>query len=227
MNDGPANQNQMIDITDCLEAVSVFRGWKNFFFFLLVVFLLISQAAFWLVDRGLVQAPATIETGREVIVPPAALAVSEADATATEGSRRGLLNRLTFDHLTRTMELSAGILLVTTVLYSMAMFFSLMVSLIGRLGGINHIARAFFLSLIMLVLIVPWQTVLGMHVPGLLYAPSELLAWMAAKSDALLDMVLYYLRFSGYWLIVFLLLIMSQVRSARWAKSILRRLEII
>lgn len=215
MNDGPANQNQMIDITDCLEAVSVFRGWKNFFFFVLVVSMLVFQAAFWLVDRGLVQAPATIGV------------VTEADAPATEGSQRGLLNRVTFDHLTRTMELATGVLLVTTVLYSMAMFFSLVVSLIGRLGGVNHIARAFFLSLIMLVLVIPWQNVLSMNVPGLLYAPAELLAWMAAKSDALLDTILYYLRFSGYWLIVLLLLIMSQVRSARWAKSILRRLEII
>ena len=36
MNEGPIDQGNMIETTDCLEAVGVFRGWKNFFF--LVVF---------------------------------------------------------------------------------------------------------------------------------------------------------------------------------------------
>jgi hypothetical protein len=40
-------------------------------------------------------------------------------------------------------------------------------------------------------------------------------------------MVLYYLRFSGYGALIFLLLLLSQYRSLRWAKAILRRLEII
>ena len=41
------------------------------------------------------------------------------------------------------------------------------------------------------------------------------------------DTVLYYLRFSGYGVLIFLLLLLSQLRSLRWAKAILRRLEII
>ena len=55
----------------------------------------------------------------------------------------------------------------------------------------------------------------------------DLITWSAYKSQSLLTMVLYYLRFAGYWLVVILLLIMSQTRSARWTKAILRRLEII
>ena len=56
MNDGPVNQNHMIDITDCLEAVSVFRGWKNFFFLILLVCLVLSQASFWLINVGIILA---------------------------------------------------------------------------------------------------------------------------------------------------------------------------
>ncbi|MBN1362959.1 MAG: hypothetical protein JW993_20335 [Sedimentisphaerales bacterium] len=229
MNDSPVSQNHMIDITDCLEAVSVFRGWKNFFFLVLLVCLVLAQASFWLIDRGFIEAPTSTVSAPDPIAAAASLTMADPNATVTGagGSGGGLLTKLTFEHLARTIVLVDGVLLVTAVLFSMAMFFSLMVSLIGRLGGINHVARAFFLSLIMLVLIVPWQNVLGLNVPGMIYTPSELLKWIAAKSDGLLDTIFYYLRFSGYWLVVFLLLIMSQMRSGRWAKSILKRLEII
>jgi hypothetical protein len=223
----------MIDITDCLEAVSVFRGWKNFFFLILLICLLLSQMSFWLIDRRIIKAPATNTSGTDAIAEAASLTMADpnavADMTAPDNApaKKGLLKKLTFAHVARTIELVGGILLVTSVLFCMAMFFSLMVSLIGRLGGINHISRAFFLSLIMLVLVVPWQNVLGLNVPGLIYTPAELIKWITTKSDNLADTIFYYLRFAGYWLVVFLLLIMSQIRSGRWAKSILKRLEII
>jgi len=233
MNEDPANQNHMIDITDCLEAVSVFRGWKNFFFLILVICLLLAQASFWLVDRGIVKAQTDALSDTQAIAEAATLTVADANATSQPtsadrpGPARGLLAKLTFDHVARTVELVDGVLLITAALYCMAMLFSLMVSLIGRLGGINHISRAFFLSLIMLVLVVPWQNVLSLNVPGVIYTPAELVTWFATKTDSTAGMVFYYLRFAGYWLVVLLLLLMSQVRSGRWARSIFRRLEII
>jgi len=60
-----------------------------------------------------------------------------------------------------------------------------------------------------------------------IYSPLELVQWMAAKGESTTNMVIYFLRFSVYWFVVLLLLILSQVRSARWSKAILRRLEII
>jgi hypothetical protein len=41
------------------------------------------------------------------------------------------------------------------------------------------------------------------------------------------NMIFYYLRFTGLWVVALLLLIMAQVRSSSWSKSILHRLEII
>jgi hypothetical protein len=97
----------------------------------------------------------------------------------------------------------------------------------GRLGGINHITRGFFLSLLMVVLLLPWQEVFGSVVTGAVFTPSELAKWYAAKTENLLDIILYYVRFSGYGVLMLLLVILSQIRSIRWAKAILRRLEII
>ena len=236
MNEGPINQSHMIETTDCLEAVGVFRGWKNFFFLMVAICLVLAQASFWLVDLKFVGVPTGSEAAGVGIEPATSATRAVADANTPAGApagtagaepRKGLLKKLTFGHLARTIDLVDGILIVTAALYCMAMFFSLMVSLIGRLGGINHISRAFFLSLIMVVLVVPWQKLLDSSVIGVVYTPADLIAWFSSKSDSTLKMVLYYLRFAGYWLVVMLLLIMSQTRSARWTKSILRRLEII
>jgi hypothetical protein len=236
MNDDAVNnKGQMIDTTDCLEAVGVFRGWKNFFFLIVLVCLLIVQIAFWLVDTKMVRSPDRSNQADELSLLPSPTTPAAADANTPAPKPAGpatyygpaILAWLTFDRLTRIVELVNGILVITASLFCMAMFFSLMVSLIGRLGGINHISRAFFLSLIMAVLVLPWQKVLGMNVPGVVYTPSELVTWLSTKTNTPVNMAVYYLRFVGYWLVVALLLLMSQLRSARWTKSILRRLEII
>jgi hypothetical protein len=98
--------------------------------------------------------------------------------------------------------------------------------LVGRLGGLNHISRAFVLSLIAVALLIPWQ-VLGLSVFGVTWTPNELVEWLPARSANLGNMIVFYMRFTGYWVAVVLLLLLSQARSNRWSKSILHRLEII
>ncbi len=236
MNEGPVNQGGMIETTDCLEAAGVFRGWKNLFFLIVVVCLLLTQGIFWLVDQQVVPAGGNGSNPAPSAPPADANAVTKTAADANHPSGpvaaaaklpARLLGKLDAGHLARTVELVNGVLIVTVVLYVLAMFFNLMVSLVGRLGGIRHISRAFFLSVIVLVLVVPWQTLVASRVPGVVYTFPELLNWMAGKNDNSVNTLLYYLRFSGYWLAFLLLLLISQLRSARWTKSILRRLEII
>lgn len=237
MNDETINnKGQMIDTTDCLEAVGVFRGWRNFFFLVVLICLLVVQISFWLVDAKMVpvqpertNAPDALILTPNPTTPPATDANSAAASKAASPATLGpaALAWLKIDRLSRIIDLVNGILVITAALFCMAMFFSLLVSMIGRLGGINHISRAFFLSLIVAVLVLPWQSVPGIGVPGVVYTPSELIAWFSTKTDTMLNTVVYYLRFFGYWLVVTLLLLMSQSRSARWTKAILRRLEII
>ena len=238
MNEGPIDQGNMIETTDCLEAVGVFRGWKNFFFLVVFICLLLAQGVFWVIDLGLVEkgpaknVSATVEASAPTVENAAASAVADMNDTPA-AKKTGIAAQIDFlggvksDHLDRTIELVDGVLIVGTSLYCLAMFFSLMVSLIGRLGGINHISRAFFLSLIMVVLVIPWQKVLGSSVVGVVYTPAELAEWLPNKSNSMVNTIVYYLRFSVYWFVAMLLLLMSQIRSARWTKAILRRLEII
>lgn len=240
MNEGPVNHGSMIETTDCLEAIGVFRGWKNLFLAISLVCLLLAQAIFWLVDFDVIpaheKAPATVTrtppAEPNAVAKPAVQAPGEPNQAAGQTPAifklpAQFLQKLDAEYLSHMIELINGIMVVTTVLYTLTLFFSLMVSLVGRLGGIRHISRAFFLSVLLLVLVIPWQTLVQSRLPGVVYSFPELLDWMAIKNESLLNTVLYYLRFSGYWLIFVLLLIVSQMRSARWTKSILRRLEII
>jgi len=314
MNENQASPNNLLDTTDCLEAVGVFKGWKNFLFVIIILSLVLLQASFLLVDTGCIKiddqpvsrepavagdvtdldeghAELISEDVQEIIEPmqelavepnepveavvpeevaepeeiaepeqavePEEIAVPE-EVTETEEAvepnevaepnqpaepiskaaehklQRAIawppvefLSGVTFEYLSWVIRIVNAVLILTATLYCLSMLFSLKVSMLGRLGGINHISRAFFLSLLMLVLLLPWQRIFGGMVPGAIYTPEELLEWSSAEATDIFDTVIYYLRFSGYWLLVLLLLILSQIRSIRWGKAILRRLEII
>lgn len=307
MNEIQAGPNDLLDTTDCLEAVGVFKGWKNFFFVIIVLCLLLLQGGFWLVDRECIdlgpsaaageqgaggefaapeikvltipvdQIPTVAEPPKPVVVEPskpepvekpeavqpesappqepaepnkAAEPNQPADANLASGTTGDLpfedkgrttnlqraitwpsadfLSNITSEQFAWALRLVNAVLVLTASLYCLTLLFGLKVSMHGRLGGINHISRAFFLSLLMLVLLLPWQKVFGGVVTGAIYTPAELAEWHDAdKTEDVFNTVLYYLRFSGYGALIFLLLILSQYRSLRWAKAILRRLEII
>jgi len=235
MNGIPDNQSNMIETSDSLEAVGVFRGWKNIFFGIALACLLLTQAAFWLINLQVVEPPAA-GAGEASLAPtpvaaspgqPAAPAAATDKAqAASSGLMAKLMPSLDFGYTARVVELLNGVLLVAGILLAASTFFGLMVSLVGRLGGINHISRAFVLALITAVLLIPWQ-MLGLNVLGVTWTPDELLRWLPTKGADLWNTIIFYLRFSGYWAAVTLLLLLSQIRSTCWSKSILRRLEII
>lgn len=245
MNEEQAEQKDLLDTTDCLEAVGVFRGWKNFLFVIVICCLLLLQVSFWLVNTGYVKAadeakgdvPAVAaedteqikEAAKQVVTDPCQqqAGATEAAPQQPEKQARALLG-LTFKPLARLIRFFDFVLILAAALYCLTMLFSLKVSLLGRLGGINHISRAFFLSLVFLVLLLPWQKFFPGIVAGAIYTPQELLdSSVAVETKGIFGIAFYYLRFTGYWLVVVLLLIFSQFRSSRWAKAILRRLEAI
>ena len=234
MNENQAGPSSLLDTTDCLEAIGVFRGWKNFFFIIVVLCLLLLQASFWVVKTGYI--PATEYPGNEAVavggdlsedVGEAAKKVAAEQSEPAEAKMEDSLFGITFKHLAMGIRVANAILVLAGLLYCLTILLSLKVSLVGRLGGMNHISRAFFLSLVMLILLLPWQRVFGGVVLGAIYSPCELVKWSSAETPNIFGIILYYLRFCGYWLLILLLLIFSQLRSGRWTKSILRRLEVI
>lgn len=118
--------------------------------------------------------------------------------------------------------------LTAAVLYSLTLLMCLKISLTGRLGGINHIARAFFISLFLMVFLMPWQRLLPGVLVGTVWLPAELLGcgWCKAHASTFWK-VLFYLRFTGLWFVAIWLLLWAQTRSAKWGRATLRRLGVI
>jgi hypothetical protein len=234
MNQILANQGNIIETNDSLEAVNVFRRWKNVFFGLLLGCLLLTQAAFWMIDLKIIARPATSKktiSSLETAAVPAATTVSEAGeadkaAVMSTSFVGGMLAKLDYAHIARAVELVDSILIVVGVLLVATTFFGLQVSLVGRLGGLHHISRALALALVAVVVLVPWQR-LGLSMPGVTWTPDELTRWLSAKTTDIVSIVIFYLRFTGYWAAVVLLLLLFQARSTRWSKSIAHRLKMI
>jgi hypothetical protein len=232
MNWLPADSSDLLETKDSIAAVSVFRGWKNFFFGMVLLCLVLTQAAFWLIDLKIVPGPAAVGPA---ISPPAAVAVPAAQ-TAKEtgqgnntGARAGMmveriLAEVDYPRTARVVELINGALIIAAVLLAAATFLTLQISLVGRLGGLNHISRAFVLAVLAVLALIPWQTV-GLYVPGVIWTPQELAQWLPTKTADLGSTILFYLRFTGGWAVVVLLMLVFQVRSIRWSKDIIRRLE--
>ncbi|MBC8471106.1 MAG: hypothetical protein H8D56_16675 [Planctomycetes bacterium] len=231
MNENQTGPNSLLDTTDCLEAIGVFRGWKNFFFIIVLICLLLLQASFWVVNLGYIrgECPGMAGgVGQNVQDPNdagAALAAGEKglDVAGMEKSFFGV----TFKHLAMGIRVVNAILIMGGVFYCLTILMAMKISLVGRLGGINHICRAFFLALLMLLLLLPWQRIFAGVGIGSIYTPCELVKWTSAGTGNIFDIVLLYLRFSGFWLLILLLLVCSQLRTGRWTKTILRRLEVI
>jgi len=248
MNDqmGPGS---LLDTTDSLEAISVFRGWKNFMFLIVFLCLLLVQGAFWLVNTGMVKVDcvccaqaggvvcatnvkdaneavaAVVDPNKPAEAAPADVAAGESTESKTD--LNGFLRQITFRRLCWTLRFVNAILILSACVYVLAILFSLKVSIVGKLGGINHIGKAFFLALFMFVLLLPWQRVFGGVVMGAIYGPCELARAYPAERANLFADVLYYLRFSGYWLLIFFTLLLAQARTCRWTRAVLRRLEVV
>ena len=297
MNEGREKQNNLLDTTDCLEAVGVFKGWKNFLFIIIISCLLLLQVSFWLVDIGYVKTGKAENTSPAVVAeaPKKAVETAQQPAEIQEAAKKMAAGPnqptkaapqqpqqpadepaeiqqaakkiaagpnqptkaapqepqqpademaeiqeaakkiaaapnqpakaapqepqqpepqqaeprfgIKFTYLAWLIRFLNFVLILSAALYCLTMLFSLKVSLLGRLGGINHIARAFFLSLAFLVLLLPWQKFFGGIVAGAMYTPDELLRSSAVAGAAgIFEAILYYLRFTGYWVLVMLLL---------------------
>ncbi len=231
MNENQTGPNSLLDTTDCLEAIGVFRGWKNFFFVIVLICLLLLQASFWFVNLGYIRGECPGMAGgvvQNVQDPNDAKTGLTAEETGLDeaGEEKTFLG-VTFGHLAMGIRVVNAILIIGGVFYCLTILMAMKISLVGRLGGINHICRAFFLSLLMLLLLLPWQRIFGGIVIGAIYTPCELVKWTSAEASDIFNIIFFYLRFSGFWLLILLLLICSQLRSGRWTKTILRRLEVI
>lgn len=258
-------RNELLGTTDCLEAVNVFKSWKNFLFVIAVICLVMLQLCFWLVDADVIRsedanapqptaavvtaasvaavielaAKTQVEVPQDVVAKaaaqsknapaaPASAAPADPNQPAAGKMELGKVLHIKFEHIAWIIHVCNYLLIFAATMYCLTLLFCLKISLIGRLGGLNHISRAFLLSLVVLVLTLPWQKFFGGIAAGLIYTPTELIDTHAGiQGGKVINIALYYLRFCGLWVIVLAVLVFAQVRSIRWAKATLRRLGVM
>jgi hypothetical protein len=258
MDDMDNKRDDIVGTTDYLEAITVFKAAKNVLFAVMLLSLLAMILCFFGANSGYtvfesravsesaapavplarnieklaVHAAATVGAVDPNIpeslamTPPAPQSEREAGPPAPGG--RAITFRIRFDWIAWLLRVSGFAAVTAAVLYALVLVFCLKVSLVGRLGGINHIARAFVLSLVVLVLLLPWQKYFGGVLAGAVFTPEELLkACTAAAPRDLFEKAFFYARFAGFPAVVILLMFASHVRTVRWAKATLRRLGVM
>jgi len=244
-------ERDLIETTDSLEAVGVIRGWKNFLFIIVILGLITVQLCFWLVKVGGVSAAEGVKTetpqtkeltlGSKVPELPEAEAKeagktaeevvvgepNQAEADEPEAEEMGAVFSFKTANIAWIVRLCDFVLIIASALYCLSLLFAFKVSLLGRLGGINHICRAFYLSVLMIVLLFPWQVLFSPVVSGAMFTPSELIKAGSVEAGNVFSAIFHYLRFTGYWFLVLMVAVCAQLRSVRWAKATLKRLEVM
>ena len=223
-NDGRFNYSP--DKDDCLRAAKVARRWGTLLVLAMAVCLLLLQASFYLVDHGYVTI-ADQPSERQPVAANNAQATNPALRLVSRWLPVESLSEITFDRLIWTINLANAVLILAMVLYCLTLQFSMNASIAGGLGGMKHVTRAFLLSLLMLVLFLPWQKLFGGLVAGAMFTPDEMIKWYSSRTNESLDTVLYYVRFSGYSVSILLLLMFSHVASLLSIGAIRRRVRVM
>src|SRR5665213_1084000 len=214
---------------DYADAMLVARFWKNLLFLVLFLLLLIQIAVFFVVrfhthtDAGVTQLTAASQ--------PAMFA--NQDLT---NELYWLINATDFLAIIASMVLTAVTLLIMGIM------------LVGRLIGVTHVTRAFILSVLLLVLLFPWQSIWNypsagtlqtepaamedtltgprFGLPGVLYTWPELQHHAHFRTNPPTAAILGWGRFVGWPVVAIIILLMVQARSSRGLKFALGEAEI-
>ena len=185
--------------SDSIEAAHALVLWKNIMFGIMLICLILLEISFWIVSKE------SLGSGNE--------------------NTSNLFFGITFNQITIALYITNTILLISSIFYVIIIFFCLSVSLSTALGGLRYISRSFFFGLLAFVLLVPWQIYFKPILFGAVFMPSELANLQYNDSIQNVNVLWLYLRFVGYWTIIMLILIRSQIYSSQWTKSIFGKIE--
>ena len=160
---------------DYADAMLTARAARTVFAFALILVLLIQLVLFVMVH---------FTTKLNAHVTPDSLASTQINVSATQAAQTPTAPPRTMPHqiLKYIVGLSDYFGLIFSILLALMLLLLLNVMLIGRLIGVSHVVSAFIWSLIVLLLVFPWQAFLNNQdltgiewkVPGVLFTWDEL-----------------------------------------------------
>ena len=198
------NQIDTMDIHDALKTVRTAKCWLVG---LVILALLVQVAAFVLVDFNLLNVSDSSRLagfqGGDVAANDRDGVIAEIISWALAASKFGAL--------------VAGTLLCLTVLFSVKL------SLVGRIGGPAGFLGAFYWSLLLLMVLIPWQGLLQssfacgatFNLGQLTHMAGRARSNWGASDPSVVKQAFYYARFLGYPVLAMLMTLVVVVRFAR------------
>jgi hypothetical protein len=121
----------------------------------------------------------------------------------------------------------AGIALA--IVLSIVLVLIVQIMLVGRTLGVSRLTAAFIWSLVLIVLVFPWQAFLDSYVfkiPGALYTWDELIGGAKFSAANFAEATLHWSRFVAFPVVALILLFAVQVQSTRGLKMALGQADV-
>lgn len=205
------------------DALTTARGWRNLCFLILLLVLLAQLALFFTARFEYISlgGAGTDAAGIQV--------AADVDDPTTQSTAGDAGVRLSADidddwlYMLLYFTLWAG--LVFSILLSLTLIFTTLVMLNGRTVGVSREVSAFFWSLVLLLLLIPWQCILNhptlaggpFHLPGVLYTWAELSERARFDNGDWLG----WMRFAVWPIVALLVLLAVQAKARRGVKEAL------
>lgn len=229
---------------DALEAYQTFRSARNICFWIILVSLLVLQTIFWTVNKGKIDAVLNFDQDQSNSVfvhsthqPASVFALQTADEFPEQESEKSPQSNAkrkyemakNLSHIIQgSLRFFNTLICFAALLYCLSLLIGMKLALVGHLGGLAESGKAFFLSLTVLILILPWQPLIAGETPGVLFGYQELIQKYIKSTTYItlsFDAIAFYVRFVGFWGLTMLLLFVAQWRSSQAAKQIIRRCQ--
>jgi hypothetical protein len=196
---------------DYADAMLTARSAKNALFLILLVVLLLQIAIFFLYRYEVVQFTPNI-----IRNTPSATTTTTTAPTVTKRTIELLLT-----YLVGTTEF-LGVVLTTVLAIVLLLLINIM--LVGRLIGVARVTSAYILTLVLLILIFPWQAFLDAYqfkLPGVLYTWQELTTRARWHDVNMNQAIQNWSRFVVIPVVAVIILMAIQIKSVRGIRQAL------
>lgn len=216
-----ATPDSIATAADYADALICARRAKNWLFLLILLILLVQLAIFflWRYDVFSRPAPPAVQKAATRVAQVATTAPAVASSTTQD------LAESFCQYLTGLADFAGIVLAIVLALVTLLI---VQIMLVGRLIGVGRVTGAFIWTLVLCVLLFPWQAFLGAYafkIPGVLYTWQELITNARFHNLTLPETILHWARFVGFPIVALILLLAIQVKSTRGLRQALGEAE--
>lgn len=221
---------------DYADAMMTARKAKNLLFLLLLLVLLAQLSIFFVAaytDFIVQHEPAAATTNSEEVVAATLPSTAPAgdEGVILKADSEGVSASASNEKVTAALRLLTGLCAFVGVMLPLVLTFILLlivgIMLVGRLIGVSRLTSAYIWTIVLLVLLFPWQAFLDPSIwrwPGALYTWDELMSngqFMHTDGKSIFYYIVGWGRFVAAPVIALLILLSIQVKSNRGMRQAL------